>query len=429
MIVPEKKGAKQKKDEGAPTKGDAKEGAPRTKTSRENEAMPIVIVPKGEVKMTHVPEHPLIGQLLDKYVDDWKREHSSDKKARPYFYVSDAGRCARQLVYQFLNPEQKHDMKPSTIAMFMMGGLFHEEIQTKLMKIGATTAKDIEFGTFGGFDFEVRGRLDVMLVEDGKYVVSDIKSKNSFAFNAEPGIEEVLQLLIYIHQCKMDKYFKKKGMEIADYGYLIYADRGGVAGVPVTMWRAEYDPVLVDQVREWFEKIDKVIKEKIYPERPFVRDSVDCSYCRFKEWCWRDLPEAVIPAHIKDESIIPPTQEIVESMAAVFASGKSKISELEKEIDQAEAVLKQYFKGTGQSELLTGNVKLRYEKYLSSEVDVEYLMRFARDKWTSFARPQIAMLREAVKAGTISGTVFEKAMKSKQMDRIKIDRPKKVVDK
>jgi CRISPR/Cas system-associated exonuclease Cas4 (RecB family) len=426
VIVPEKKGAKQKKDEGAPMKGDAKEGAPRTKTSRENEAMPIVIVPKGEVKMTCIPEHPILGRILDKYVDDWKRQHSSDKKSRPYFYVSDAGKCARQLVYQFLNPEQKHDMKASTIAMFTMGNLFHEEIQNKLLQIGATTAKDIEFGTMGGFNFEVRGRLDVMLIEDGKYVVTDIKSKNSFAFNTEPGIEEVLQLLIYIYQSKQDKYFQKKGMKIADYGYLLYADRGGLGDTPITMWRIEYDEGLLAQVVEWFEKIDKSIREKIYPERPFVRDSISCSYCRLKEWCWKDMPAPETPVLEPDASIEPPTQEIVESMARALVEGKARVSEIEKEIETAENVLKQYFKATGNKAVDVGGIPVTYEIYDKATIDEEYLLKYAKDRWISFAKPQITLLRKAVDDGIISGTMFEKALAHESKDRIKVGKPKKV---
>jgi hypothetical protein len=223
----------------------------------------------------------------------------------------------------------------------------------------------------------------------------------------------------------MDKYFKKKGMVIADYGYLLNADRGGLADVPFTMWRLEYDSVLVDQVKEWFEKIDKDIKEKIYPERPFVRDSISCSYCRFKEWCWKDMPAPETPVLEPDANIIPPSQEIVESMARVLVEGKAKASELEKELETAENVLKQYFKATGNRAIDVGGIPVTYEIYDKATIDEEYLLKYAKDRWSAFAKPQITLLRKAVDDGIISGTMFEKAMTYEQKDRIKVGKPKK----
>lgn len=387
---------------------------------------PIVIVPPNEVKMTRVEKHPVIETMMAQYVLDWKREHGSDKKPRPYFYVSDAGRCARQIAYQFLRPEEKHDMNASTIIMFKMGDLFHRETQDMLLRIGATTAKDIEFGTFGEFDFDPRGRLDVFLNDDDEtLVVTDIKSKNSYAFAGAPSIEEVLQTMLYVYQCKRDKYFAKRGKKIADYSYLLYVDRGGMADEQFAMWRIEYDEALVEVARAWFQKVADEIKAKHYPERPYTRDSIQCSYCRFSSACWADIPAPELPALVKDESIVPPTQEIVESMARLFVQTRAQIKELERDVEAAEAVLTQYFKGTGQEELDVDGAKVRYEIRTTNEIDIEYLMKYAKDKWPAFAKPQITMLRDAVDKGIISGTVFEKAMKPKVSGSVKVVKPKK----
>jgi hypothetical protein len=186
----------------------------------------------------------------------------------------------------------------------------------------------------------------------------------------------------------------------------------------------EYDETLVEAARDWFTKIHERIESKIVPERPFTRDSVPCSYCRFQSHCWADVPVPVIPEPSKNEAIVPPTQEIVESMAAVFVKGKARVSELEKEIALAEAVLMQYFAGTGNSILSVGEVALRYEGYDKTSLDEEYLLKHLRGVWTSIAKPTITSLREAVKKGVISGTTFEAAIKHDPAFRIKTDKPK-----
>lgn len=425
-----KKGAAEgRKKKGAPPEGiQTREPGPDD-TSREKVAELILLKPPGEVKFRKIENHPLVVQILNQYVMDWKRGHSADKRPRPYFYVSDAGRCARQLVYQFIQPEDKFDISAKTIILFKMGDLFHDELQNMMMRIGATTSKDVEFGTFGKMDFDPRGRLDVILTEQvagaDVAVIADIKSKNSFAMESEPSIEEVLQLSIYMYQCKQDKYFEKRGQKIADYGYLIYVDRGGMADPPYVVWRIEYDEALVATAREWFARVWAKVQAKELPDRPYTRDSLQCSYCRFKGTCWAEFPEVVPAPSEKDLAIVPPSFEIVESMAKLFVNTRDQIKELQRDVDAAEAVLTQYFKGTGFNSLPVGEITIKYEDTTSNEIDIDYLMKYAKDHWAAFAKPQITMLREAVKAGVISGTVFAKAVKEVPGKAVKVRKPKK----
>jgi len=389
----------------------------------------IITKSRGVVKTELVEDdNPLIRKFVDFYVEEWKRAHPGDKNPREWFYVSDVGRCPRSIYYQFYNADKKREMQASTIMMFKFGDLFHEEAQRAFRALGFTTSKDIEFGTWSKVGFMKRGRLDVLVdetwVTPAMKVVTEIKSKSSIDAD-EPPDPEVDQLMSYMADCRNNPYFKSKKIQIREWGYLFYVDRSGFSEVGIKAWRIHYSEDRVKTILREFRALHRAIKRKLIPLRPYTRDSLQCGYCRFQDFCWEDVPRPAEPELEKDESVPVPAMEIVESQASAYIRLKSEIKVKEKELELAEMVLEQHFKSSGTKTLDVGGIPINYELYNYAHLNVPYLLEKLKAKWYLIAVPQVGLLREAVKNGIVDGETFERAFEFEVRSRIKIGKPAK----
>lgn len=398
-----------------------------------NAQKPIIAKGRGAVKSELLEDgDPLIRKFNDFYVEEWKRAHPGDKEPREWFYVSDVGRCPRSIYYQFHNAEKKRDMQASTIMMFTFGDLFHDEAQRVFRALGFTTSKDIEFGTWSKVGFMKRGRLDVLIDETwitpAMKVVTEIKSKSSIDAD-EPPDAEVDQLMSYMADCRTDPYFTSRKIPIREYGYLFYMDRSGFSGTGIKAWRIYYSQDRVRTILREFRSLHAAIKRKSLPLRPYVRDSVPCSYCRFQDFCWEDVPRPVPPELEADAAITVPAMEIVESQGAAYLRLKSEIKKNEADLELAEKVLTQYFKSTGTKTLDVGGIPINFEVYNDAHLNVPFLLEKLKSKWHLIAVPRVGLLRDAVKAGILDGETFERAFEYEVKTRLKIGKPKKEVKK
>lgn len=369
---------------------------------------------RGDVKLELMaPDFPLVRQLLESYLDDWKRDpkHGKDKQNRRYFYFTDVDKCPRRVFYDFTQAEKRRDMKAETMMMFTFGDLFHDEIQNRLRRMGATTNKHIEFGMWEnkGLPFNKSGRLDVFLraPEDGSLlIVADIKSKDEFSINMQPSDDEVDQLMSYIDAAKVDKYLVEQEWKIADYGFLIYVTRR-----EIRFWKVELSAERTKVIEEEFKILWTTIEKGQLPTRPYIRDSVQCQYCRYLEYCWEGVPAPEVPKLEPDATITPPSQEIVESMAKTFLNVKKQIKELEKQEEIAERTLDAYFRSMGVTELRIDDRAVEYVKVTERSINVEWLKANVKPEiWPSIAKPGIALMEKAVKDKIIDGTTFERAV-------------------
>lgn len=381
---------------------------------------------KPEVKVTLVQDHPILAKLTEHYVETWKKTHSRDKKPRTIFYPSDAGACPRKVEYDFACPEKKRDLSARAILTFKMGDLFHDELQQSLKAIGMTTAMDIEYGTFGGFPFETRGRLDVFIREENDEIaVADIKSKNSFLMDEEPSDKEIEQVLSYIFQCQNDKHLtESRGYKIARHGYLIYVDRGGMADVPFKVWRVDYSEERIEWLKAWYDGIWKRVQAGELHARPYVMESTECQYCRYKDHCWEGVPLAEPPAFEADEAIEAPEMELVESMAAAFVRLDAEAKRIEAERDRAHDTLMRYFKATGTETLPVNGAEIVHGFVRRTEFDRDYLASMLADKWTLIAAPQDKLIKAAIADGLIDPEIYERAKQTRFVDTIKIKKTK-----
>lgn len=401
---------------------------------------PIIAHPKAPVKCEKVPEtHPLLLKFQELYVQDWKKEHPKDKQNRTNFRVSDVGQCPRKTFYEFHHADKKRDMAPSTIMMFTFGDLFHDEVQRVFERMGATARHFIEFGTLSKIGFEKRGRLDLFLhqseiegnMELTAICIMEIKSKNPYAFDVElPNPEEIDQVLSYVEDSKNDPYIKAR-WTVSNEAYIFYIDRSGMGSpIPIAMWRVTHSEERVKEIKSFFRTLHRLIKSGICPARPYAFNSIKCSYCRYRDLiCWQGEAVPIEPKHEADETIPVPSQEIVDSIAGNFYHSYCEIKRLEKEMEFQEKVLTQYFKSTGNEQLIIGEGETAGRVYFHKGRDrilkLDYLKKHLAKFWLDIAKPTLASLEKLLSEGKIDGTTFERSIDYEPAEGVRVRMPRK----
>jgi hypothetical protein len=378
-------------------------------------------------------DHFLIRELVESYVEDWKEGSGQrDHQKRGYFYISDVSKCDRAIFYDFKCPENKRPITAKTLMMFAAGNLLHDDLQSRAKKRGLVeSGRDIEYG-LEDWATKATGRLDFLtpvyrFIETEKGIaVVEIKTKNPYGFgDEEPNQDEVDQLLWYIDRL-MDSANKSiKKLAVLPYGFILYADRSMSADpLPLAAWQVDFDPERVGIIKARYTTLDKAIAASEIPQRPFMRDSIKCQYCRYKEHCWQGVPEAAPALLMADESIAPPEQELVESMAARFIALQAEIKEREAEAKKCKATLSQYFKAKGAKEIPVNGDTITYTPVSHTELDAPFLYMKLKDVWFDITVPQTSLIEAAIKAGKVDPEVYERAKITDYFWQIRIKKGK-----
>jgi len=207
----------------------------------------------------------MLKELIDKFYLDRQKD-----KEQHHFYITDAGKCGRNLFFKFKNVPRK-EMEANILRLFDHGDHVHQLIMKPLLSIRDihVVASEINIPP----QEIVSGRSDA-IVSDGKNLyVLDIKSMNSMIFDklSEPKEENINQLQLYLHFFKIPK------------GILLYVNKNSL---DLKEFVVDYDKKralsLLDNLGEIKKKIDSnVVPERLqeYPE------NWQCRYCQFREVC------------------------------------------------------------------------------------------------------------------------------------------------
>ena len=374
-------------------------------------------------------DHFLIREITESFLDEWKKKSGQrDHQKRNHFFMSDVGTCDRATFYNFTCPEKKRPITVKTLMMFNAGNLLHDDIQARARGRGLIEAgRDIEYG-LEDWAHKATGRLDFIaavykFIETEKGIaVAEIKTKNPYNFgDEEPSQDEIDQILWYIDRLKESSAKGIRQSEVLNYGFVLYADRAMIADpLPLCGWRVDYDAERVAVIKARFTALDKCILAGECPMRPFERDSIKCTYCRYSESCWEGIPRPEVPAFIADETVEKPEQELLESMAERFLELKIEEKKIKEELETAHKILMQYFKATGIEEISANGRKIIHGFTSRTELDSEYLLRELADRWTIIARPQVKLIQEAIKTGQVDPEIFERAKRIKYFETIRI---------
>ncbi len=377
--------------------------------------------PKEDIQIEMLPcDEGILNDIAQVALDEWKQSHPYDKENREYYYHSDAGKCPRQLYGLFKYGAKKTDMKASTVMMFSMGNLFHDEMSRLLKKVGIVQNKHIEIGLIRQRDgFKKSGRLDMFIVvKDGKkrklvpLAVTEVKSKSPYVFDVEtPKQEEIDQGMSYVADAKSSDYFKDK-YEIVDYFFILYVDRSGLgAPIPIRAWKIGYSESRMNQIDVWFAELWRAIKDNNTPPRPYERDSLACVYCRLSDrWCWKDVPK-LKEAEVREPDDAPlPEKEIIESHVGNFLKNRAIELEAKKQKEFSLKVLRNYYRAKKPAQIVDENgVGVKFSETTGYALDEKYLWRKCRQFYHLIAKPGVTLIKEAIKDGLIDASVLERA--------------------
>ena len=373
-------------------------------------------------------DHFLIREIVESYLEDWRaKQGQRDHQKRGYFFMSDVSKCDRGIFYEFTCPEKKRPIAAKTLMMFSAGNLLHDDLQARARRRGLIEAgRDIEYG-LEDWAHKATGRLDLItavykFIETEKGIaVAEIKTKNPYGFDGEePTQDEVDQILWYIDRLKASSAKSIRQSEILDYGFILYLDRAMIADpLPLCGWRIDFDPERVETIKARFTALDKAILAGEIPKRPFERDSIKCTYCRFEAHCWEGIPRPEAP-EFKPDGTEPPQQELVESAAARYIELKAEQKKVEEETDRLRDVLMRYFKATGLEQITANGQAIVHGTMKKTSLDDEFLLAELGDKWLVIARPDVKKIQAAIKDGLVDAGILEQAKITVFIDTLRI---------
>jgi len=207
----------------------------------------------------------MLKELIDKFYLDRKKD-----KGQEHFYISEAGKCPRQIFFKFKNAPRK-EMEANILRLFDHGDHMHQLIMKPLLstrEVRVVTAEvDIPPQEL------VRGRADAIISDGKELYVLDIKSMNSMVFRnlTEPKEENINQIQLYLHYFKIPK------------GILLYVDKDKL---DLKEFEIDYNKTLVEKILNDLTYLKKQIDSNVVPSRiPVYPDNWQCVYCPFKEIC------------------------------------------------------------------------------------------------------------------------------------------------
>jgi len=207
--------------------------------------------------------------MLKEKINEFYLSNQKDR-TQNRFFISDAGKCHRQIFYSFKNAPKK-PIEPNFLRLFDLGNHVHQMIMRSLLNIKGirVVAAEINIPPHG----IISGRADAILSVDKEFYVLDIKSMNSRAFGYlnEAKEDNVLQLRLYLYYFKINK------------GILLYMNKDDL------------------RLKEFIVDSDTKQVEKLLGELNVLREQIDsntlpsrlsdypknwrCRYCNFSSAC------------------------------------------------------------------------------------------------------------------------------------------------
>jgi len=225
--------------------------------------------------------------MLKEIIDKFYLDKEKYKKEQTSFYISEAGKCPRQVFFKFKNAPRK-ELEANILRLFDHGEHMHRLIMKPLL-----STRDIHV-VASEVDIPpqeiVRGRSDAILSDGKELYVLDIKSMNSMIFRGlnEPKEENILQLQLYLHFFKIPK------------GLLLYVDKDRLE---LKEFLISYNPAIAESLLSDLTALKDLINKDILPARALTfPSSWQCQYCQYKEICkigepgemsWLELKEKI----------------------------------------------------------------------------------------------------------------------------------------
>jgi len=214
---------------------------------------------------------------FDKMIDNYVYKENKPPSIGRY-WPSQIGSCIRKVWYSYKHPKE---IDTELQKIFELGNIMHNfvvdvlkseknphvelvncELPLKLEKDG----------------FTVSGRVDdiILLKEDGKYVIVEVKSHKNIAYVDEPSRAHIVQIMIYMHVSGIHN------------GIILYIDKNNLK---TKFFEVEYDEEFAKKIIDRIKKLDKFLKENKLPPAEAKYDKKlrwMCKFCEYRERCEKD---------------------------------------------------------------------------------------------------------------------------------------------
>ena len=210
----------------------------------------------------------MLKELINKHYLDNQRDRIQRR-----FYISDAGKCPRQVFYSFKNAPKK-PIDPNFLRLFDLGNHVHQLIMRSLLNIKdiRVVAAEINIPP----QEIISGRADAILGDGKEFYVLDIKSMNSRAFSylKEAKEDNVLQVRLYMYYFKIDK------------GILLYMNKDNLK---LKEFIVDSDTKQVEKLLGELGALRKQIDNNVLPDRlSDYKKNWRCKYCKYSKICSTD---------------------------------------------------------------------------------------------------------------------------------------------
>ena len=205
----------------------------------------------------------MLKEIIDKYYQDKRDEREKNR-----FYVSDAGKCPRQIFFKFKKAPRK-EMEPRILRIFDQGDYVHLRLMRDLFSLGIVVASEIDIPP----QQDIGGRADAIVRINNELYVVDFKSINSTILQKmdKPKEDHILQVQLYLHFFNLKK------------GILLYE---GKDNSMMKEFLVEYDENKVKKVLEDFSRLKVNVEKNLVPKQlPDFPKNWQCQYCQFREIC------------------------------------------------------------------------------------------------------------------------------------------------
>lgn len=211
---------------------------------------------------------------FDKLVEIHLTKEQKAKQVGRY-YPSEIGLCMRKTWYGYKYPTQ---VSMELLKIFEAGNMVHDFVvrvfKSEKNKEVELVQEEMPF-KYEGDGFLISGRIDdlVLLKENGKQILVEVKSAKTIKGMEKPKLPNELQLILYMHV-----------LNIHD-GVLLYVDKTNLQS---KVFEIPYSKIRGEQIIQRFKQLDVALKNNLLPEPEgkIIEDlSWMCAFCEYAEKC------------------------------------------------------------------------------------------------------------------------------------------------
>jgi CRISPR/Cas system-associated exonuclease Cas4 (RecB family) len=196
----------------------------------------------------------------------------------PSSIVYGSGTCPRYWYFAFTGCDFDKSIDAASIASMKNGTDAGIRLESVIKKTGRMVDSEREVKNS---DPPIRGFIDVVIDQDGKEILGEIKCVRDDIFagveNAhDPKPYHLLQLLIYMYVTNHDE------------GFLLYENKNTheICMMPVLM--NDRMIAIVENAMEWMKEVKQAFDGDMIPKHGFSETSFQCKGCPVRKTCWAE---------------------------------------------------------------------------------------------------------------------------------------------